>query len=38
MALRPIREMRGDREAEIMRDDLVRILYSHNSTELFGTL
>jgi 2-polyprenyl-6-methoxyphenol hydroxylase-like FAD-dependent oxidoreductase len=28
MALRPIREMRGDREVEIMRDDLVRILYS----------
>lgn len=27
VAIRPIREMRGDRESEIMRDDLVRILY-----------
>ncbi len=27
VAIRPIREMRGDREVEIMRDDLVRILY-----------
>ena len=28
VALRPMHEMRGDREIEIMRDDLVRILYS----------
>jgi 2-polyprenyl-6-methoxyphenol hydroxylase-like FAD-dependent oxidoreductase len=28
VALRPMREMRGDREVEIMRDDLVRILYN----------
>jgi 2-polyprenyl-6-methoxyphenol hydroxylase-like FAD-dependent oxidoreductase len=27
VALRPMHEMRGDREVEIMRDDLVRILY-----------
>ena len=27
VALRPLHEMRGDREIEIMRDDLVRILY-----------
>ena len=27
VAIRPMREMRGDREVEIMRDDLVRILY-----------
>ena len=27
VALRPIHEMRGDREVEIMRDDLVRILF-----------
>jgi len=28
VALRPMHEMRGDREIEIMRDDLVRILYT----------
>jgi 2-polyprenyl-6-methoxyphenol hydroxylase-like FAD-dependent oxidoreductase len=28
VALRPIHEMRGDREIEIMRDDLVRILHA----------
>jgi 2-polyprenyl-6-methoxyphenol hydroxylase-like FAD-dependent oxidoreductase len=28
VALRPMHQMRGDREIEIMRDDLVRILYS----------
>jgi 2-polyprenyl-6-methoxyphenol hydroxylase-like FAD-dependent oxidoreductase len=28
VALRPMHEMRGDREIEMMRDDLVRILYS----------
>ena len=27
VALRPLHDMRGDREVEIMRDDLVRILY-----------
>jgi 2-polyprenyl-6-methoxyphenol hydroxylase-like FAD-dependent oxidoreductase len=27
VSLRPLHEMRGDREVEIMRDDLVRILY-----------
>jgi 2-polyprenyl-6-methoxyphenol hydroxylase-like FAD-dependent oxidoreductase len=27
VALRPLHEMRGDREVEIMRDDLVRILF-----------
>lgn len=28
VSLRPLREMRGDRDVEIMRDDLVRILHS----------
>ena len=32
VALRPMHEMRGDREVEIMRDDLVRILYSASAT------
>jgi 2-polyprenyl-6-methoxyphenol hydroxylase-like FAD-dependent oxidoreductase len=34
VALRPMREMRGDREIEIMRDDLVRILFDAVSDDV----
>jgi hypothetical protein len=34
LALRPMHSMRGDREIEIMRDDLVRILYGAVSDDV----
>jgi 2-polyprenyl-6-methoxyphenol hydroxylase-like FAD-dependent oxidoreductase len=34
VALRPMHEMRGDREIEIMRDDLVRILFGAVSEDV----